>query len=92
MLTPVHGVNGQFRGLSEGKMVLFITTHGVEYGPGSPFEGWDCLEPGLRYAFRFMGVMDLQFIHATGLDLGDDAERRGLDTAQSRLRDLVSSW
>ncbi|MEA5390168.1 NAD(P)H-dependent oxidoreductase [Cyanobium gracile UHCC 0139] len=84
--------NGQFSGLAEGKKVLLITTRGVEYGPGSPFEGWDCLEPGLRYAFRFMGVKDFQFIQATGLDLGDDAERRGLNTAQSRLRELVSSW
>ncbi len=83
---------GQFRGLAQGKKVVFITTRGVAYGPGSPFEGWDCLEPALRYAFRFMGVTDLQFIHANGLDLGDEAERRGLDAAQARLQELVGSW
>jgi FMN-dependent NADH-azoreductase len=84
--------NGQFKGLVNGKKVLFITSRGVEYGSGSPYEGWDCQEPMLRYAFQFMGVTDIQFIHANGLDMGDEARKRGLDEAQSKIQELVGSW
>lgn len=51
-----------------------------------------CQEPALRYAFQFMGVTDIQFIHANGLDLGDEARQRGLDIAKSQIQDLVAGW
>ncbi len=84
--------DSQFKGLANGRKVLFITSRGVEYGAGSPYEGWDCQEPALRYAFQFMGVTDIQFIHANGLDMGDDARNRGLDAAQSKIQELVDGW
>jgi FMN-dependent NADH-azoreductase len=62
-------------------MVLFITARGVTYGTGSLYEGWDCQEPALRYAFQYIGVTDIQFIHANGLDLGDEARQQGLSEA-----------
>lgn len=84
--------DGQFKGLVERKKVVFITARGVEYGAGSPYEGWDCQEPALRFAFQFMGVTDIQFIHANGLDLGDEAQKRGLSEAQSKIQKLVATW
>lgn len=84
--------DGQFKGLANGKKALFITARGVEYGVGSPYEGWDCQESTLRYAFQFMGVTDIQFIHASGLDLGDDAQEKGLNKAQSENQQLVADW
>jgi FMN-dependent NADH-azoreductase len=84
--------DGQFKGLADGRKVLFITSRGVEYGAGSPYEGWDCQEPTLQCAFQFMGVTDIQFIHASGLDMGDDAQQRGLDEAQSKIQALASRW
>jgi len=83
---------GQVKGLANGKKVLFITSRGAEFGAGSPYEGWDCQEPALRYAFQFMGVTDIQFIHANGLDMGDEARKRGLDEAQSKIQALVGGW
>nr|WP_230968389.1 NAD(P)H-dependent oxidoreductase [Nostoc sp. WHI] len=47
--------DSQVKGLANGKKVLFITSRGVEYGAGSPYEGWDCQEPALRYAERWQG-------------------------------------
>lgn len=82
----------QFKGLATNKKVLFITSRGVEYGAGSPYEGWDCQEPTLRYAFQFMGITDIQFIHANGLDMEDDARKRGLYEAQSKIQELVVGW
>lgn len=84
--------DGQVKGLANGKKVLFITSRGVEYGAGSPYEGWDCQEPALRYAFQFMGVTDIEFIHANGLDMGDEVRKRGLYKAQSEIQELVNSW
>lgn len=84
--------DGQVKGLANGKKVLFITSRGVEYGAGSPYEGWDCQEPALRYAFEFMGVTDIEFIHANGLDMGDEVRKRALDKAQSEIQELVNSW
>jgi FMN-dependent NADH-azoreductase len=83
---------GQVKGLAKGKKVLFITSRGVEFGAGSPYEGWDGQEPALRYAFQYMGVTDIQFIHANGQDMGDEARKRGLDEAQSKIQELVNGW
>lgn len=84
--------DGQVKGLANAKKALFITSRGVEFGAGSPYEGWDAQEPALRYAFQFMGVTDIQFIHANGLDLGDKARKRSLDEAQSKIQELANVW
>jgi FMN-dependent NADH-azoreductase len=84
--------NGQVKGLANGKKVLFITSRGVEFKAWSFYEGWDSQEPALRYAFQYMGVTDIQFIHANGLDMGDEARKRGLDEAQSRIQEIIHGW
>lgn len=84
--------NGQVEGLAKDKKVLFITARGVEYGAGSPYEGWDCQEPALRFAFQFIGVTDIQFIHANGLDLGDEARQQGLNEAGAKIQNLITNW
>ncbi|KYC40773.1 hypothetical protein WA1_24390 [Scytonema hofmannii PCC 7110] len=80
------------KGLAADKKVLFITARGVTYETGSLYEGWDCQEPALRYAFQYIGVTDIQFIHANGLDLGDEARQQGLSEAESKIQDLVNHW
>lgn len=84
--------DGEFKGLVEGKKILFITARGGEYGAGSPFEGWDAQEPSLRFAFQFIGVTDIQFIHANGLDLGDEKRQQGLNEARMEIQELVVKW
>ena len=85
-------IDGEFKGLVKGKKILFITARGGKYGAGSPYEGWDAQEPALRFAFQFIGVTDIQFIHASELDLGDEARQRGLNEARMQLQDLVVNW
>jgi FMN-dependent NADH-azoreductase len=84
--------NGRYQGLAQEKKVLFITARGVEYGSVSPYRGWDAQEPGLRYAFQFMGVSDISFIHACGLDLGEESLRSSLEKAKGEILNLSSSW
>lgn len=85
-------IDGQFKGLVEGKKLLFITARGDEYGTGSRHEGWDAQEPTLRFAFQFIGVADIQFIHANGLDLGNEVRQRGLSDARAKIQELVVNW
>jgi FMN-dependent NADH-azoreductase len=84
--------HGCYQGLAKEKKVLFITARGVEYGSNSPYHGWDAQEPGLRYAFEFMGVSDISFIHACGLDLGEESRRSSIDKAKGEVKSFVSSW
>lgn len=85
-------LDGHFKGLVEEKKVLFITSRGDNYDAGSSHEGWDAQEPALRFSFQFIGVADIRFIHASGLDLGEEARRVGMANARSQIQQLASTW
>jgi len=79
------------KGLANGKKFCSSHREALSLKQGL-HEGWDSQEPALRYAFQYMGVTDIQFIHANGLDMGDEARKRGLDEAQSKIQELVNGW
>ena len=85
-------IDGQYKGLVEGKKILFITARGDDYGAGSAYEDWDVQEPALRFPFQFIGVTDIRFIHANGLDLGEKARQQGLNQAKKKIQELVTNW
>ena len=82
----------KFEGLVTNKKVVFITARGDRYSAGSTREKWDAQEPSLRYAFQFMGITDIKFIHAEGLDLGEKSRKQGLLAARTEIQNLVSNW
>ena len=84
--------NDGFEGLVNNKKVIFITARGDRYSKGSNHQGWDAQEPGLRYAFQFIGVKDIKFIHAEGLDLDSQSREQGLSAAQAEIKQLVGTW
>ena len=84
--------DGHFEGLVKDKKIVFITARGDRYSTGSTHEGWDAQEPSLRYAFQFIGVTDIQFIHAEGLDLGSQSREQGISAAQEEIQQLVGNW
>ena len=84
--------DGRFHGLVKNKKIVFITARGDCYSRGSTHAGWDAQEPSLRYAFQFIGVTDIQFVHAEGLDLGLESREKGLLTARAEIQQLVSKW
>ena len=81
-----------FKGLIAGKKIVFITARGDEYGAGSAHADWDAQEPALRFAFQFIGITDIQFIHANGLDLGAKTRQRGLNEARAQIQTLAATW
>jgi len=83
--------NGQVKGLANGKK--FCSSHREALSLKQGLLTKDGIVRNLlRYAFQYMGVTDIQFIHANGLDMGDEARKRGLDEAQSKIQELVNGW
>jgi FMN-dependent NADH-azoreductase len=79
-------------GLVAGKKMLVITARGGNYAAGSPVASFDCQEPWLRTIFGFIGVTDVRFIHAQGMNMGDETRMAGLKHARERIAELVKSW
>lgn len=69
------------KGLLEGKRAFVLTARGGVYA-GGPF---DQQEPYLRQALGFIGITDVTFIHAEGLNMGGDAAEQGLTKARNQL-------
>lgn len=80
------------KGLVAGRKLLFITARGGSYPPGSPMQAFDCQEPWLRTIFGFIGVTDIRFIHAEGMNLGDDIRVESLQNARKKIAELIESW
>ncbi|MBX3608734.1 MAG: NAD(P)H-dependent oxidoreductase [Hydrogenophaga sp.] len=68
-------------GLIKGKRVYVITTRGGHYRD----QPHDTQTPYVRNVLGFLGMTDLQFVHAEGLALGDDARRDSLQAAEAQI-------
>jgi FMN-dependent NADH-azoreductase len=81
-----------WKGLVRGRKLLIITARGGDYTPGSPMGVWDYQEPWIRTIFGFIGIEDICFIHAQGLNQGDAARSAGLEKAKRQIAELVKRW
>ncbi|HWD31394.1 FMN-dependent NADH-azoreductase [Pseudomonas caricapapayae] len=69
------------QGLLTGKRAYILTARGgIHAGATS-----DHQEPYLRQVMAFIGIHDVTFIHAEGLNLGGDFHEKGLNQAKARL-------
>ncbi len=75
-----------------GRKALVITARGGIYAPGSPWASYDHQEPALRTVFGFIGLTDLAFVHAEGINLGEEAKAKGIDAARAKLAELAKAW
>jgi len=65
------------------KMVV-ISSHGGDYRPGTPFRGYNFLEPYLRTVFGFVGIRDITFIAAQPMDAaGPEASSEEIEKAKA---------
>jgi len=69
------------QGLLTGKRAFVLTARGGIYS-GSLL---DHQEPYLRQALGFIGIHDVSFIHAEGLNMGGDFQQKGLAKAKEKL-------
>jgi FMN-dependent NADH-azoreductase len=61
--TVSYGESGP-KGLVTGKKVYVITSRGGAYPAGTPYAQFDFQEPYLRHILAFIGLRDVEFIHA----------------------------
>nr|WP_314875996.1 FMN-dependent NADH-azoreductase [uncultured Pseudomonas sp.] len=73
------------QGLLQGKRAIVLTARGgIHAGAGS-----DHQEPYLRQAMAFIGIHEVEFIHAEGLNMSGDFHEKGLNQAKARLAALA---
>jgi FMN-dependent NADH-azoreductase len=71
------------QGLVKGKKMVVVTTRGGDYSAGSPSKPYDLQEPYLRTVFGFVGLTDIQFIHAQPMDAaGVEVQKNKIKEAQ----------
>ena len=69
------------QGLLSGKRAYVLTARGGSYAGGPA----DHQEPYLRQVMCFIGINDVTFIHAEGMNLGGDFQEKGLNQANAKL-------
>lgn len=86
---PDHTIIGQLGS----KRALFVTTRGVDLGPGTAYANADTLTPGLRTAFGFIGLTDLEFVDAQPLQFAGEARKQqALHQARVKLDQIAEQW
>src|SRR5580704_15968359 len=77
------------RGLLGGKRVIVIESRGGLYSEG-PAKAIDFQEPYLRHLLGFMGLTDIDFIHAEKIGFGSEAREAALGAAKGKIRAVVT--
>lgn len=75
------------QGLLDDKPVVFLATRGGIYQGTNA----DSQTPFLTTFFNFLGLKDLHFVYAEGLNMGSDAADKALSAATARLTQLSST-
>jgi FMN-dependent NADH-azoreductase len=76
-------------GLLHNKTAIVATARGGFYRADSPAMALDFQEPYLRAMLAFLGITDVTFVHAEGLNINAEAASRGLAEARRLLAELV---
>jgi len=79
-----------YKGLVHNKKMTIITAQGGTYPEGSPTYAYDLQTPYLKLIFGFIGITDIDFVHADSLALGDDARNLAIANAQLALKTAVA--
>ncbi|ALI02931.1 glutathione-regulated potassium-efflux system ancillary protein KefG [Pseudomonas sp. FW306-02-F02-AA] len=73
------------QGLLSGKRAYVLTARGGIYAGSTS----DHQEPYLRQVMAFIGIHDVTFIHAEGMNLGGDFHEKGLNQANAKLAQVA---
>ena len=77
-------------GLAGGKKVIVASSRGGFYGPDSPAASLDHQESYLRGIFGFLGVTDLRFLRAEGLNISADQRQAAIAAATAEAARLAA--
>ena len=74
--------------LLQGKKALVVTSRGG-FVAGTDY---DFQEPYLRKILQFIGITDITFVHAEGVNSGDKERADAMTLASAKLIELAKSW
>jgi len=83
-------VDGNYQGLVHSKKMLIVTARGSDFRPESSLAPFDFQEPYLRAIFNLIGITDIQFVNANGLNT--KLREQSLREAQETLKQLTTNW
>ncbi|BAP43808.1 FMN-dependent NADH-azoreductase [Pseudomonas sp. 21LCFQ02] len=83
-VTFKYGETGP-QGLLTGKRAVVLTARGGLYTGGA----MDHQEPYLRQVLGFIGIHEVTFIHAEGLNMGGEFSEKGLNQALAKLAEVA---
>jgi FMN-dependent NADH-azoreductase len=69
-------------GLAADKRVIVVITRGGFYGQNTPYAAAERAESYLRAALGFIGITDLEFIVAEGIQVGPEHRENALAAAR----------
>ena len=72
-------------GLAKGKKVIIVSARGGMYGAGSPAAALDFQETYLRGVFGFLGITDIEFVRAEGLNFGPAQREQAMTAAHDAI-------
>src|SRR5512135_1837145 len=72
-------------GLAKGKKVIVVSARGGIYSAGSQAAAMDFQESYLRSVFGFLGVTDIEFVRAEGLNYGPAQREQAMNAALSSI-------
>ena len=72
-------------GLAKGKRVIIASSRGGFYGTGTAAQSLDFQEPYLRGVLGFLGITDIEFVRAEGVNVSADHKAEALKTAQASI-------
>lgn len=78
-------------GLAGGKKVIIASSRGGVYSTSEQGQAMEHQESFLRVIFGFMGITDVEFIHAEGTAMGPEAATTALQAAKERSIALLDS-
>jgi len=79
------------KGLAGGKTVIVASARGGFYGASSPVASWDHQEAYLKTVFGFLGVTDIRFLRAEGLNVSAEQKTKAMREAKASLANLVAN-
>ncbi|HZX89909.1 MAG TPA: FMN-dependent NADH-azoreductase [Rudaea sp.] len=72
-------------GLAKGKKVIVVSARGGIYSNGAPAAALDFQENYLRGVFGFLGITDIEFVRAEGLNYGPAQREQAMTAALSSI-------
>jgi len=79
------------KGLAGGKTVVIASARGGFYGASSPVAAWDHQEAYLKTLFGFLGVTDIRFLRAEGLNVSPEHKEHAIREAKGSVAFLVGA-